>query len=55
MSLWKAEKAGDSGRADGPDYEAYREMLLELMRMRRDGALSEAAYAERRDRLLDRL
>ncbi len=55
MSLWKAEKAGDSGRADGPDYEAYREMLLELMRMRRDGALSGAAYAERRDRLLDRL
>jgi hypothetical protein len=30
-------------------------MLLELKRMRRDGALSEAAYAEKRDKLLDRL
>ena len=40
---------------EGPDYETAREMLLELMRMKRDGRLSSEAYAERRDRLLDSL
>ena len=49
------EKAADPGQENGPDYEAYRGMLLELMRMKRDGVLSEAAYTEKRRRLLDRL
>lgn len=54
MSQWKARKAPENA-GYGPDYETNREMLLELMRMRRDGVLSEAAYTERRDRLLDTL
>ncbi len=59
LCLRKAEqaprKAEEPEQENGPDYETLREMLLELKRMRRDGALSEAAYAEKRDKLLDRL
>ena len=57
LCLRKAEPPRVSeapGPEGGPDYETRREMLLELMRMRRDGALSEAAYAEKAGRLLEK-
>ena len=57
LCLWKAEKPEtlSRGRADGPDWETYREMLLELKRMKDEGALDEAAYAERRAKVLEKL
>lgn len=59
LCLRKAEKAprepAAAGPEDGPDYGTLRDMLLELKRMRKDGALSEAAYAEKRGKLLEKL